>query len=137
MASTPMIDDKRDYARCYDHLAPNLYRMALLSLGCPADAHRVVSDAFVTGWREPCPEPDAIASKLIHLVDEGCARLCALNGCAYIESISEAMGGLAEASPYGPLLARLGNLSPETRRLVLFDALFGDESRLKPSSQPI
>ena len=121
------------FGELYEHIAADLYRMALYTLGNQADAEDAVADTFAEAWKgiKNLREPEAFRSWMFRILSARCkrqigrivARKNEIDLDSYYETAEEAAP--ETVTRRAELSEALGTLSPEERQIVLLSVLEG------------
>lgn len=121
------------FGELYEHIAADLYRMALYTLGNQADAEDAVADTFAEAWKgiKNLREPEAFRSWMFRILSARCkrqigrivARKKEIDLDSYYETAEEAAP--ETVTRRAELSEALGTLSPEERQIVLLSVLEG------------
>lgn len=118
------------FGELYEHIAADLYRMALYTLGNQADA---VADTFAEAWKgiKNLREPEAFRSWMFRILSARCkrqigrivARKNEIDLDSYYETAEEAIP--ENATRRAELREALASLAAEERQIVLLSVLEG------------
>jgi RNA polymerase sigma-70 factor (ECF subfamily) len=120
--------DKDAFAQVYDCVAPDLYKVALYTLGNTHDAEDVVSETFIEAYRGigKLREPASFKFWILKILSARCKRKIAeyVKGKSHVD-IDDFAANLAEASDTGydgservTVLEALGTLSEQERLII-------------------
>ncbi len=125
--------DRAAFGQLYDAVAPDLYRMALYTLGNPHDAEDVVSETFLEAFRgiAKLRETEAFRSWIFRILSFRCKRKVSqyilhrgeIDLDSYFETASEATQ--EDSTVRAELSEALGRLTVEEREIVLLSVLEG------------
>ena len=121
------------FGELYEHIAADLYRMALYTLGNQADAEDAVADTFAEAWKgiKNLREPEAFRSWMFRILSARCkrqigrivARKNEIDLDSYYETAEEAIP--ENATRRAELREALASLAAEERQIVLLSVLEG------------
>lgn len=131
--------DKDSFARMYDNIASDLYKVALYTLGNPHDAEDVVSEAFIEAYKGITKLRDAGSFKpwMLKILSVRCKRKIAeyVKG-KNIFDIEHFMTTLAvdsdvssDVSEQVTVVAAMARLSAQERQIIALSVLQGYTTR--------
>ena len=131
--------DKDSFALVYDAIAPDLYRVALYTLGNPHDAEDVVSETFIEAYKgiANLRDPTRFKAWMMKILSVRCKRKIAeyIKGKRQmdIESFSLTLSDDSdlsnEVSEQVTLMQALARLSEQERLIIVLSVMQGYTSR--------
>ncbi len=127
--------DKESFAQVYDSIAPDLYKVALYTLGNTHDAEDVVSEAFIEAWKGVANLRDAQSFKpwMMRILSVRCKRKIAdyvrHKNTFDIENFTAALAGeedlSSDVSESVTVAGAMARLSADEREIVILSVLQG------------
>ncbi len=127
--------DKESFAQVYDSIAPDLYKVALYTLGNTHDAEDAVSEAFIEAWKGVSNLRDAQSFKpwMMRILSVRCKRKIAdyvrHKNTFDIDSFMTSLAGnedlSSDVSESVTVLGVMSRLSSDEREIVVLSVLQG------------
>lgn len=127
--------DKDSFARVYDSIASDLYKVALYTLGNAHDAEDVVSETFIEAYKGITRLRDSASFKpwMLRILSIRCKRKIAqyIQGKKtfdiepFITTLSENSDVSSDVSEQVTVVAAMGRLSEQERQIIVLSVLHG------------
>lgn len=127
--------DKQSFAQVYDWIAPDLYRVALYTLGNPHDAEDVVSETFIEAYKgiSGLRDPEKIKPWMMRILSIRCKRKIGtyvqgrqkMNLDDVIYGLSDGSNLSSEVSEMVDVMDAMAELTEEERLIITLATIQG------------
>ena len=139
LVETARQGDKDSFSRVYDSIAPDLYKVALYTLGNSHDAEDVVSEAFIEAYKgiTKLRDPTSFKSWMLKILSVRCKRKISeyIKGKnvfdidQFLTTLPDEEDVSSQISEQVTVLQALGRLNAQERQIVVLSVLQGYTSK--------